>query len=145
MVVHAERLGSGLTSAGDPRVTRIGHPLRRWKLDELPQLWNVLKGEMSLVGPRPELTSYVASYTPQQREVLSIRPGITGPASIEYRNEEQILRIAADPRLFYEQVVLPHKLELDLEYVKNLSFRHDISLILRTLKLLPVDSSLSQR
>lgn len=136
MVAGADRIGPGITSAGDPRITRIGGLLRRWKLDELPQLWNVLKGEMSLVGPRPELPFYVRDYTSTQRKVLSVRPGITDAASIAFRNEEEILDKAADREQLYKQVVLPHKLALNLEYIHNLSFRRDIAIILRTLKVI---------
>ncbi len=136
MVAGADRMGPGITAAGDPRITRIGALLRRWKLDELPQLWNVLKGEMSLVGPRPEMPLYVRTYTLTQRKVLSVMPGITDAASIVCRDEEEILEKAADREQFYKQVVLPHKLALNLEYIHNLSFRHDIAIILRTLKVI---------
>jgi len=134
MVADAHRKGPGITAGGDPRVTRIGSLLRRWKLDELPQLWNVLKGEMSLVGPRPELAYYVQTYTTAQLAVLSVRPGITDPASLEYRNEEELLETATDRERFYKQVVLPAKLALNLEYIQNLSFAHDIAVVMRTLK-----------
>ncbi len=92
MVVNAERLGPGITKDGDPRIIRIGRFLRKTKLDELPQLWNVLRGEMSLVGPRPEVPGYVAKYTPEQRKVLALQPGITDLATLEFRNEEEMLR-----------------------------------------------------
>jgi lipopolysaccharide/colanic/teichoic acid biosynthesis glycosyltransferase len=137
MNVGADRLGPGITSAGDQRITRIGRLLRRWKLDELPQLWNVLKGEMSLVGPRPELPYYVQNYTTVERRVLFVLPGITDPASLAYRNEEDILAKAADREQFYRQKLLPHKLALNLEYIESRSFRGDIGLILATLKVIP--------
>jgi len=136
MGASADRLGPAITSAGDPRITRIGRWLRRRKLDELPQLWNVLKGEMSLVGPRPELPSYVRNYTSAERRVLSARPGITDLASLAYRNEEEMLAKAADREQFYRQTLLPHKLALNLEYIRSLSFRNDIGLIVRTLKVI---------
>ena len=136
MIAGADRMGPGITAAGDPRTKRIGGLLRRWKVDELPELWNVLKGEMSLVGPRPELPSYVLNYTLSQRKVLSVRPGITDAASVAFRNEEEILAKAADREQLYKQVVLPHKLTLNLEYIHNVSFRRDIAIILTTLKVI---------
>ncbi len=117
-------------------MTRLGVILRRLKIDELPQLWNVLKGEMSLVGPRPELPIYVAAYTPQQRQVLTVCPGITDIASIAYRQEEVLLGRHPNPEEFYREVILPHKLALNIEYVKRISFFYDFSLIVRTVKSL---------
>lgn len=136
MVAGAERVGLGITSSGDTRVTRTGTTLRRLKLDELPQLWNVVKGEMSLVGPRPELPEYVASYDPQQRRVLDVRPGITDIASIRFRHEEELLRRSPDPDRFYREVLLPQKLALNLEYMQKISFSFDVYLIFQTLVLL---------
>jgi len=132
MVVNAENVGPALTFAGDPRVIQLGRILRRLKLDELPQLWNVLMGEMSLVGPRPELPRYVAGFTSQQRQVLTVRPGITDLASIVYRQEEDLLGRNPDPEQFYRQVVLPHKLSLNMEYLQRMSFVFDLSLIFQT-------------
>lgn len=126
--------GPSITVLGDSRVTRLGAWLRRFKIDELPQLWNVLRGEMSLVGPRPEVEPYVAEYTHKQRRVLEVRPGITDPASIAYRHEEKLLAVHPDPEGFYRTTVLPHKLSLNLEYIENISFRRDVSLILKTLR-----------
>lgn len=123
---------SGITIAGDRRVTYIGRFLRRYKIDELPQLWNVLCGEMSLVGPRPELPDYVALYTPLQRAVLQARPGITDPASIAYRNEEEILAAHTHPEHFYRTRILPDKLSRNIAYLKNISLSHDLSLIVKT-------------
>jgi len=128
--------GPLITVASDPRITFVGAILRRFKMDELPQLWNVLKGEMSLVGPRPEVERYVAGYTHQQRRVLEVRPGITDPAAIAYRHEEKLLSRHPDPEKFYRTIVLPHKLFLNLEYVENISFRRDVRLILKTLRSL---------
>jgi lipopolysaccharide/colanic/teichoic acid biosynthesis glycosyltransferase len=123
-----------ITSATDSRITRLGGVLRRYKLDELPQLINVLVGEMSLVGPRPEVPRYVALYPPDIREViLSVRPGITDLASIEYRDESEILARASDPERAYVEVVLPEKLALSAQYVKTSSVTGDVALILRTL------------
>jgi lipopolysaccharide/colanic/teichoic acid biosynthesis glycosyltransferase len=132
MFVDAERRGLLLTSIRDPRVTPIGRVLRRLKLDELPQLWNVLTGEMSMVGPRPEVACYVESYSPAQRQVLSVRPGITDPASIIYRQEEDLLGRQPDPDRYYREVVLPAKLALNLKYLSHMSFAYDLRLLLRT-------------
>ena len=127
--------GSLITIGGrDPRVTRSGYYIRKYKLDEFPQLINVLKGDMSLVGPRPEVRKYVDMYTPQQMKVLSVRPGITSPASIRYRNENEILAAADDPDRCYIEQVMPDKLRIDLEYVGNASLANDIRLILSTFK-----------
>ena len=117
----------------DPRITRFGRFLRKYKLDELPQLINVLIGDMSFVGPRPEVRKYVDSYTEEQLALLSVRPGITDYASIEYADEGEILGKASDPEKEYLEVVLPRKLELGLKYVHERSFFTDISIILRTL------------
>lgn len=136
MEVNADQVGPGITASGDPRITRLGRWLRLLKLDELPQLWNVLRGEMSLVGPRPELPKYVAGYTEKQRKVLSVRPGITDMASILYRHEERVLGVQADPERAYRELILPHKLDLNLEYLRRMSLVHDLSLILRTLRSL---------
>lgn len=133
MDVDAEQRGLQITSAGDRRITPIGGILRRTKLDELPQLWNVLRGEMSLVGPRPEVPSYVQTYTTEQREVLSVRPGLTDPASILYREEEKLLAGQADPESYYREIVLPAKLKLNLEYLSRVSFVRDVFLILQTM------------
>jgi len=143
MFVDAEIHGLAITAAGDSRITSVGHILRRFKIDELPQLWNVLKGEMSLVGPRPEVARYVESYSPAQWQVLSARPGITDPASIVYRDEGTLLGSQPDPDGYYRQVVLPHKLSLNLEYLKRVSFSYDVSLILRTVAGIVVGRSRS--
>ena len=132
MFQDADKRGPAITSAGDRRITPVGLLLRRFKLDELPQLWNVLKGEMSLVGPRPEVPRYVESYSPAQRKVLTVRPGITDPASIFYRQEETMLAAHPDPDRHYRQVVLPDKLSMNLEYLDRISFSYDLFLVLRT-------------
>lgn len=132
MYEDAEQRGLSITSAGDPRVTPVGRFLRRFKLDEFPQLWNVLNGDMSLVGPRPEVPRYVACYSPAQERVLSVRPGITDLASILYRNEEELLGSNPDPEKYYRDVVLAHKIEINLLYIGHISFLYDLSLILRT-------------
>lgn len=135
MIENAECQGLLITAKDDRRVTRLGSLMRRLKIDELPQLWNVLKGEMSLVGPRPEVPEFVQTYTPDQRTVLSVRPGITDLASIKYLDEEKVLAAAPDPAEFYRQRVLPQKLQLNLEYIKRVSFSYDLSLILKTIGL----------
>jgi len=129
--------GPAITVGADPRITRAGAFLRRHKLDELPQLIDVLRGDMSLVGPRPELPRYVAGYPPALRDkVLSVRPGITDVASIEFRNEAELLARAADPDREYREVVLPAKLRLAAEYVDSATLASDLRVIGRTLKAL---------
>lgn len=130
----ADRLGLITVGGRDPRVTRSGYYIRKWKLDELPQLINVFRGEMSLVGPRPEVRKYVDMYTPEQLRVLSVRPGITSLASIRYRNENDILAAADDPDRCYIEQVMPDKLAIDLEYVDRATLSNDIKLILATLR-----------
>ena len=132
MVADADRRGPGITTAGDPRVTSIGRVLRRTKLDELPQLWNVLRGDMSPVGPRPADPRYAALYPPEQRRVLDVRPGITSLASIEYRNEEAVLH-GPDWGQRYIHEVMPAKLAIDLRYVQRATLFTDLLIILRTL------------
>jgi len=137
MRVDAPALGPQITVGEDPRITRSGRLLRAAKLDELPQLWDVLRGAMSLVGPRPEVPRYVALYTPEQRElVLSVRPGITDLASIEYRDENRLLGESADPERCYVEQVMPAKLALAARYVQTRSFGGDLVLVLRTMKVL---------
>src|SRR5690606_31404205 len=122
-----------ITVGGDPRITRVGAVLRRWKLDELPQLIDVLDGSMSLIGPRPEVPQYVALYPDAlRRTVLSVRPGITDPASIHFRNENDLLAGADDPEAVYRERILPEKLRLQAEYVQSRSFAGDMRILLRT-------------
>lgn len=132
MVIDADRLGPGITAVGDQRVTKVGRFLRRTKLDELPQLINVLKGDMSLVGPRPEDPRYVALYTPEQRAVLAARPGITSAASLTYRHEEQLLS-GPDWEAIYCTEVMPAKLAIDLEYLSRRTLASDLGLVLQTI------------
>lgn len=137
MVTDAERRGLQITVGADARVTRVGKWLRKYKLDELPQLLDVWLGHMSLVGPRPEVPRYVACYTADVRElVLSVRPGITDRASIEFKDENEILGRAADPHLAYVNEVLPIKLRYYLAYVQSRSFWGDIGIIFATLRAL---------
>jgi Sugar transferases involved in lipopolysaccharide synthesis len=116
----------------DPRITRSGYFIRKYKFDELPQLINVFIGDMSLVGPRPEVRHYVNYWTPEQMKVLDVRPGITDPASIKFRNENELMEHASDPEKYYIEVVMQEKLYLYLEYVDNHSFWSDIVLIFKT-------------
>lgn len=125
--------GSLVTIGGrDPRVTDSGYFIRKYKLDELPQLINVLVGDMSLVGPRPEVRHYVNYWTPEQMHVLDVRPGITDPASIKFRNENELMEQAADPEDYYINVIMQEKIKLYLEYVQNASFLYDLKLIFKT-------------
>jgi len=114
------------------RVTRLGRVLRKTKMDELPQLWNVLKGDMALVGPRPEVRKWVDAYPDHWDKILTVRPGITGPGAIEFRNEEDILAAQSEPEMFYRNVILPRKLVLYKEYVQTRSLWGDIMILLRT-------------
>ncbi len=134
MVVNADRLGGSSTSDDDPRITGPGAWLRRWKLDELPQLVNVMRGEMSLVGPRPEVAQEVALYDAEERALLSVRPGITDWASIRFRNEGALLRGAADPHETYRRVIRPEKMRLALAYVRNASFGADLRILMATVR-----------
>lgn len=133
MVVDAPKLGGQITAGRDPRITGIGHFIRKTKLDELPQLINVLNGDMSLVGPRPEVPRYVELFADDYRQVLSVRPGITDLASVKYRDESEILGAAADPDRAYIEQVLPDKIALAKEYIAHASFTYDVGLIFRTL------------
>jgi lipopolysaccharide/colanic/teichoic acid biosynthesis glycosyltransferase len=137
MIKDAEKKGLQLTvGARDPRVLKVGLFLRKFKLDELPQLFNVVAGDMSLVGPRPEVPKYTALYNAEQKKVLSVRPGITDLASIAYRNENELLNGVSDPEKFYIEKIMPEKLKLNLEYIEKQSFFMDIRLILKTLKII---------
>lgn len=130
----SDKLGLITVGGHDPRVTRSGYYIRKYKLDEFPQLINVFVGDMSLVGPRPEVRKYVDMYTPEQMRVLSVRPGITSLASIRYRNENDILAAAEDPDRCYIEQVMPDKLAIDLEYVDRATLWNDIKLIFSTFR-----------
>ena len=125
---------SGITISGDPRVTRVGRVLRKFKLDELPQLWNVMRGQMSLVGPRPEVPEFVDLTQPVWRSVLRVRPGITDPVSIAYRDEENLLATANDAVQFYRESVLPDKLARTLCYLEKRSVWRDLMVIVQTIR-----------
>ena len=129
--------GSLVTIGGrDPRITRSGYFIRKYKLDELPQLINVFVGNMSLVGPRPEVRHYVDYWTEEQMHVLDVRPGITDPASIKFRNENELMGQAENPEEYYINVIMQQKIQLYLEYVKNASFLYDLKLIFKTFKVI---------
>ena len=133
MVVDADKKGLAITVGRDNRITRVGALLRKTKLDELAQLINVFVGEMSFVGPRPEVQKYVDMYTPYQRQVLLVRPGITDYASIAYRNENDMLAEAEDPERMYIDVIMPDKIELNMKYLREISPLADIRLIFGTI------------
>jgi len=133
MVVGASDIGPAITVDGDERVTKIGKVLRKYKLDELPQLINVLKGDMSIVGPRPEDPRYVQMFSDDYAVILRMKPGITDYATLEYRNEERILAEYDDPELAYIEVILPRKIELSKSYITEQNFFRDIIIILKTM------------
>ena len=136
MRVGADK-GSLVTIGGrDPRITRSGYFIRKYKLDEFPQLINVLLGEMSVVGPRPEVRHYVNYWTPEQMRILDVRPGITDPASIKFRNENELMEKAEDPEDYYINVILQENIKLYLEYIQNASWWYDIKLIFKTFKVI---------
>lgn len=132
MKIGADKQGLITVGGHDPRVTRSGYFIRKYKLDEFPQLINVLVGDMSLVGPRPEVRKYVDMYTLEQMHVLDVRPGVTSLASIRYRNENELLDKAENPDQFYVDVIMQDKLAIDLEYVREASLWYDIKLIFKT-------------
>ena len=124
---------SSITVAGDQRITPIGRYLRRWKLDELPQLWNVLVGEMSLVGPRPDVPGYADKLQGNAQQLLLLRPGITGPATLAYKNEEEILAKVSDPVLYNNEIIYPDKVRINLEYMKSCSLWEDLYYCFQTI------------
>ena len=133
MFVNADKMGTDLTPQGDPRVTKVGKFLRKTKIDELPQIIDVLKGNMSLVGPRPESPLYARYYNERQKRVLEVRPGIVGPTQIKYRYEELLLKGKEDPDKYYIRELMPKKLEMDLNYIENRSFLIDIVILFKAL------------
>jgi lipopolysaccharide/colanic/teichoic acid biosynthesis glycosyltransferase len=132
MVLNADRIGPAVTVGRDPRITRVGSLIRKCRLDEFSQLLNVLGGSMSLVGPRPEVRRYVDYYTPEYMATLLIRPGVTAPSSIAFKDEDEILNAAGDPDRIYVEKILPPKMALNLEYVRHLSFWGDIKILFQT-------------
>lgn len=141
MVVDAEKLGGPSTADDDPRVTRAGKILRKYKLDELPQLLNVLKGEMSIVGPRPEVLPEVELYSAEERQLLSVLPGITDWASLRFRNEGEILKGSADANQAYWEKIRPEKIRLGLKYARSHSFLEDMRIVFETLAVVFRDAS----
>jgi lipopolysaccharide/colanic/teichoic acid biosynthesis glycosyltransferase len=131
MRADAERGGS-VTVDGDRRITRLGRILRRLRIDEWPQLWNVLAGHMSLVGPRPDVPGYADRLTGETREILDLRPGLTGPATLYFRNEDRLLARAADPRAYNDRILYPAKVRINLDYARNWSLRRDLAYLLVT-------------
>ena len=125
--------GSSVSVAGESRITPLGAKLRNYKLDELPELWNVLKGDMSFVGPRPDVPGYADRLQGEDRLILKLRPGITGPASLKYANEEELLAQVADPRRYNDEVIFPDKVRINLDYYYNRTFCGDIRLIFQTI------------
>jgi lipopolysaccharide/colanic/teichoic acid biosynthesis glycosyltransferase len=134
MVIGAESLGGSNTAADDPRLTHVGKTLRHWKLDELPQLVNVLRGEMSLVGPRPQVVDEVDRYTADERRLLTVRPGITDWATVIFRNEEELLAGHADVDRTYDELIRPRKIALGLRYVEQRSLRADLRILVLTVR-----------
>ena len=124
--------GSFVSVAGESRITPLGAVLRKYKIDELPELWNVLKADMSFVGPRPDVPGYADALTGDDREVLLLRPGITGPASLKYRNEEEILAAVDNPQIYNDTIIFPDKVRINRYYLHNYSFVSDIKMILCT-------------
>jgi len=139
MVADADKIGPALTVDKDPRITRIGARLRRSRLDEIPQLINVLRGEMSMVGPRPEAPYYVEKYSPEQRKVLMVKPGMTGPAQIAFRHEEEMLSNAETLEDEYMNGILPPKLAMDLQYIEQQSLSLDLKILFQTAWVLLAD------
>jgi lipopolysaccharide/colanic/teichoic acid biosynthesis glycosyltransferase len=133
MIVDAAQKGPQLTVGADRRITPVGRVLRATKLDELPQLWNVMRGEMSLVGPRPEVEAYVRLYTEEQQRVLHLKPGITDPASFAFFDESKLLAQAADPERFYREQLMGEKIRINLEYARRANVITDVILILATI------------
>ncbi len=134
MVVNADKKGLITVGGRDPRVTRAGYFLRKYKLDELPQLVNVLRGNMSLVGPRPEVRKYVEMYTPEQRKVLSVKPGLTDYASIHYIDENEVLAKSDDPEKTYVEVIIPEKIRYNIKYIEHQSVKEYFKIIFMTIR-----------
>jgi lipopolysaccharide/colanic/teichoic acid biosynthesis glycosyltransferase len=133
MRVNSDKQGLLTVGSKDSRITKAGYFIRKYKIDELPQLFNVLKGDMSFVGPRPEVRRYVDLYSKEQMKVLSVRPGITDPASIKYRNENDILSSQSNPEEYYIQHIMPDKLKINIDYINTQTFIKDIKIIFQTI------------
>lgn len=128
--------GGFITIAGDDRLTRIGNFLKKYKLDELPQLWNVVKGEMSFVGPRPDVPGYADLLAGEDRKILELKPGITGPATLKYRNEMELLALQPDPLEYNDTVIWPDKIKINRQYADKHTFAGDLRIILQTLRII---------
>lgn len=133
MRVNSDKQGLLTVGSKDNRITKAGYFIRKYKIDELPQLLNVLKGDMSFVGPRPEVRRYVEMYNEEQKQVLKVRPGITDPASIKYRNENDLLSKAEDPEQYYITNIMPDKLRINIDYINKRTFLKDIKIIIQTI------------
>lgn len=133
MRVNSDKQGLLTVGSKDSRITKAGYSIRKYKIDELPQLFNVLKGDMSFVGPRPEVRRYVDLYSEEQMKVLSVRPGITDPASIKYRNENDLLSSESNPEQYYIQHIMPDKLKINIDYINTRTFFKDIKIIFQTI------------
>ena len=133
MRVGADKKGLITVGGRDPRITRTGYLIRKYKLDELPELWNVLIGDMSFVGPRPDVPGYADKLEGENRRVLLLKPGITGPASLKYRNEEELLAQQEDPQKYNDEVLFPDKVRINIEYLDHWSFGNDIKIIIYTI------------
>ena len=131
-VASRDSEATSIASTEQSRITPLGEKLRRYKLDELPELWNVLKGDMSFVGPRPDVPGYADQLQGEERDILKLKPGITGPASLKYRNEEELLASVENPAQYNDEVIFPDKVKLNLYYLKNYSFIKDIQMIVCT-------------
>lgn len=131
-MLPSDSVNTTVTRRGDPRITRLGTFFRRSKIDELPQLWNVLSGEMSFVGPRPDVPGFADQLEGAERAILSIRPGITGPATLAYRNEEELLAGQDDPEAYSREVIWPDKVRINLDYIRNWSLKGDLKYIINT-------------
>ncbi len=127
------RHGSSISVAGESRITPLGAFLRKYKLDELPELWNILKGDMSFVGPRPDVPGYADKLIGKDRDILQLKPGITGPATLKYRNEEELLAQQTNPQQYNDEVIFPDKVKINLEYLHHHSFWGDIRIIIKTI------------
>ena len=132
MIISHE--GSTVSVKGESRITSLGGKLRRLKLDELPELWNIFKGDMSFVGPRPDMPEYFQQLEGEERKILELRPGITGPASLKYVNEEELLASVPDPKRYNDEVIWPDKVRINLEYYYNRSFLYDLGIIIKTIR-----------
>lgn len=124
--------GSSISIAGEKRITKLGAKLRKYKIDELPELWNVLIGDMSFVGPRPDVPGYADKLKEEERQILGIKPGITGPASLKYRNEEELLSTVQNPKEYNDNIIFPDKVKINLYYINNYSFLSDMKIIMCT-------------